>query len=50
MPITRHKVSNDVSNEANIQFSHTLLAHLVPNKRAKRELTWTKRELSMNRI
>jgi len=39
MPITRHKVSNDVSNEAIFLFGYTLLAHFVPDNGAKLELT-----------
>jgi len=50
MPITGHKVSNDVSKEALFLFGYTLLAHLVPDNGAKMELTWTILELCMNRI
>ncbi len=50
MPITRQNVSIDVSNEAIFQFTHTLIAPLVPRKGAKKELNWTNKELTMNRI
>jgi len=42
-------VSNEVSNEAIIQFGYAPFPPFVPTLGAKRELKWTKRELTMNR-